>query len=131
MDGVGMNVNEKYFPGGYDPEHPTGNVQYRVEDNLDGTGIYYEYDVDGTILVQEELDDLDIPEPPTVDVNEMFASLSPQELQRVMLLGIAITHPESVWALEYAVVAEDPLVGIEVVRNAALTALEISEVEDG
>ena len=124
-----MNVNEKYFPGGYDPEHPTGNVQYRVEDNLDGTGIYYEYDVDGTILVQEELDDLDIPEPPTVDVNEMFASLSPQELQRVMLLGIAITHPESVYALEYSVVAEDPLVGIQVVRDAALTALNITEEE--
>ncbi len=126
-----MNTNDKYFPGGWDPEHPSENVQYRMVDNLDGTGTYYEYDVDGNVLVQEELTGLEIPDPPHADVVAMMNELSPQELQRVILLGIAVTHPESVWALEYAVVAEDPLVGVEVLRDAALTALEISEAEDG
>jgi len=42
-----MNVNDKYFPGGWNPDHPSENVQYRTVDNEDGTGIYYEYDTDG------------------------------------------------------------------------------------
>ena len=124
---------EKYFPGGYDPEHPSGNVQFRVVDNEDGTGVYYEYDTDGTILVEEDVE-IDTPEPPAPsgdEIVEMLSQLTPEEFQRVLLLGIAVTHPESVWALEYAVVAEDPLVGIQVVRDAAVTALEISEAEDG
>ncbi len=124
-----MNVDEKYFPGGWDPEHPSGNVQYRLENNLDGTGTYYEYDVDGTLLVQEDVTDLEIPDPPVTDITAMLSQLSPEEFQRVLLLGIAITHPESVYALEYSVVAEDPLVGIQVVRDAALTALNITEEE--
>lgn len=122
--------NEKYFIGGYDPNHPNENVQYRLVDNQDGTGTFYEYDEDGNVIFEEERFDLDIPEPPVPSgdaIVEMLAQLTPQEFQRVLLLGIAVTHPESVWALEYAVVAEDPLVGVQVVRDAAATALEISE----
>lgn len=124
-----MRTDEKYFLGGYDPEHPNDNVQYRLIDNGDGTGTYYEYDVDGTLLVQEEVTDLEIPDPSAIDITAMLSQLSPEEFQRVLLLGIAITHPESVYALEYSVVAEDPLVGIQVVRDAALTALNITEEE--
>lgn len=124
-----MRTDEKYFLGGYDPEHPNDNVQYRLIDNGDGTGTYYEYDVDGTLLVQEEVTDLEIPDPPAIDITAMLSQLSPEEFQRVLLLGIAITHPESVYALEYSVVAEDPLVGIQVVRDAALTALNMTEEE--
>lgn len=58
-----MKTTERYFIGGFDPNHPTGNVRYRLEDNEDGTGTYYEYDTDGTILVEQELFDLEIPEP--------------------------------------------------------------------
>jgi hypothetical protein len=126
MDGVGMKLDERYFTGGYDPEHPTGNVQFRLEDNEDGTGTFYEFDEEGTIVFQEARTDLEI-SAPTHDVVELLSQLSPAEFQRVLLLGIAITHPESVWALEYAVEAEDPLAGIQVVRDAAVTALEISE----
>lgn len=123
---------DKYFPGGYSPEHPSGNVQFQVVDNGDGTGVYYEYDTDGTILFQEDVE-IDTPDPPAPSGDEiigMLSQLTSEEFQRVLLLGIAVTHPESVWALEYAVVAEDPLVGIQVVRDAAVTALEISEAGD-
>ena len=124
-----MRVNESYFLGGFDPNHPSGNVQYRLEDNEDGTGTYYEFDEDGTVLVQEDRSDLEIPVSVVEqsDILELLSQLSPEEFQRVLLLGIAITHPESVFALEYAVVAEDPLVGVQVVRDAALTALNITE----
>lgn len=128
-----MNVNEKYFLGGYDPNHPNQNVQFRLVDNLDGTGTFYEYDEEGNVLYEEDRDDLDIPEDTTGPDPEaivgMLAQLSPEDFQRVLLLGIAITNPESVFALEYAVVTEDPLVGIEVVRDAALTALNMTEEE--
>lgn len=122
-----MITNERYFIGGYNPEHPNDNVQYRLIDNGDGTGTYYEYDEDGNVLVEEEQSDLEIPDAPTTDITAMLSQLSPEEFQRVLLLGIAITHPESVFALEYSIVAEDPLVGIQVVRDAALTALNITE----
>lgn len=126
-------INEKYFLGGYDPNHSNDNVQYRLVDNEDGTGVFYEYDEDGNVIFEEERFDLDIPEPPAPsgdEIVEMLSQLTPEEFQRVLLLGIAVTHPESVWALEYAVVTEDPLVGIQVVRDAAVTALEISEAGD-
>ena len=124
-----MKLDERYFTGGYDPEHPTGNVQFRLEDNEDGTGTFYEFDEEGNIVFQEDRTDLEIPAPHH-NVVELLSQLSPEEFQRVLLLGVAITHPESVWALEYAVVAEDPLAGIEVVRDAALTALEISQASE-
>lgn len=121
-----MKLDERYFPGGYNPEHPTGNVQFRLEDNEDGTGTLYEFDEDGELVLEEARTDLEIPAP-THNIVELLSQLSPEEFQRVLMLGVAITHPESVWALEYAVVAEDPLAGIEVVRDAAVTALEMSQ----
>lgn len=81
-----MNINEKYFLGGYNPDHPSQNVQYRVYDNEDGTGTYIEYDTDGSILVEEDVE-LDIPEPvsdPTTEILSILGALSPEEIARVL-----------------------------------------------
>jgi hypothetical protein len=56
-----MKLDERYFTGGYDPEHPTGNVQFRLEDNEDGTGISYEYDIDGLTINEEAVTGLPLP----------------------------------------------------------------------
>lgn len=83
MDGVVMRVNEKYFLGGWNPDHPSENVQYRLYDNEDGTGTYITYDVDGSVLSEEYVDNLDLPdpEPETINVIEMILeSMSPEQL---------------------------------------------------
>lgn len=66
-----MRTIERYFLGGFDPNHPNGNVQFLLEDNEDGTGILYEYDTDGEIIAQTNMA-LPLPDPvtpPTVLVN--------------------------------------------------------------
>jgi len=98
MDGVGMNVNDKYFPGGWNPDHPSENVQYRTVDNEDGTGIYYEYDTDGTVLVQEDLvlplPEVPVEEPQLVDATVVtgFANsvLDAQSLEEIRAAAAAL-----------------------------------------
>lgn len=58
-------MDEVYGPGGYDPDHPTGNVIERVENRGDGTGTRTTFDADGNVVAVEELSDL--PPPPSGD----------------------------------------------------------------
>lgn len=59
-----MRVNEKYFLGGYNPEHPNENVQYRLIDNEDGTGTWFEYNTSGEVITETPMT-LPLPDPVT------------------------------------------------------------------
>lgn len=61
-----MTVHETYYPGGYDPDHPSGNVAVSTVDHLDGTGTRTTYDETGTVLSTETVD-MPIPQPAPVD----------------------------------------------------------------
>lgn len=59
-----MRTIERYFLGGFDPNHPNGNIQFLVEDNEDGMGVLYEYNISGEVIAQTELT-LPLPDPVT------------------------------------------------------------------
>lgn len=57
-----------YGVGGFDPEHPNGNVVERTVDNGDGTGTRTTYHPDGTVDTVEQLTGLPYePRPLPVD----------------------------------------------------------------
>lgn len=57
-----------YGPGGYNPEHPNGNIVEQVIDNGDGTGTRTTYHPDGTVDSVEQLTGLPYePRPLPVD----------------------------------------------------------------
>lgn len=56
-------MNESYFPGGWLPDQPNGNVAERFVDHGDGTGTRTTYDEHGNETSVEELTGLPIPEP--------------------------------------------------------------------
>lgn len=57
-------MNESYFPGGWLPDQPNGNVIMRVVDNGDGTGTRTTYDELGNETSVEQLTGLPIPDLP-------------------------------------------------------------------
>ena len=59
-----MKTIERYFLGGFDPNHPNGNVQYRLEDNEDGTGTLFEYNTSGEAITETPMT-LPLPDPVT------------------------------------------------------------------
>lgn len=66
------------------------------------------------------------PDPPAVDplaaVMELLAQVTPDQLARVLALGVAVTEPESVDRLTTAVETGDLADGVAVVAEAAVTA---------
>lgn len=56
-----------YGLGGYDPEHPNGNIVEQVVDNGDGTGVRTLFDADGNVTSTENLTGLPIPPEPEPD----------------------------------------------------------------
>ena len=58
-------MNESYFPGGWLPDHPNGNVAERFVDNGDGTGTRTTYDEHGNETSVEQVTGLPIPEQAT------------------------------------------------------------------
>lgn len=64
-----------YGLGGYDPEHPNGNMIEQTADNGDGTGVRTTYDADGNVTSVEQLTGLPIPEPPPPALDEVFAAV--------------------------------------------------------
>ena len=58
---------ELFGLGGFDPNHPNGNVVERTVDNGDGTGTRTTYLPDGTVDTVEQLTGLPIPPPPEPD----------------------------------------------------------------
>lgn len=61
-------MSTTYGIGGYDPEHPNGNVIEQTVDNGDGTGTRTTYHPDGTVDTVEQLTGLPYePRPLPVD----------------------------------------------------------------
>ena len=94
----------------------------------DGTGTRTTYRPDGTVDTVEQLTGLPIPEPepPAVDplaaVVALLAQVTPDQLARVLALGVAVTEPESVDRLTTAVETGELADGVAVVAEAASTA---------
>lgn len=57
-------MNESYFPGGWLPDQPNGNVAERFVDNGDGTGTRTTYDEHGNVTATVNLTGLPIPDLP-------------------------------------------------------------------
>jgi hypothetical protein len=64
-----------YGIGGYDPDHPNGNIVEQTVDNLDGTGTHTVYDSDGNVTSVEQLTGLPIPVEPEPTAEERLATL--------------------------------------------------------
>ena len=75
-----MTAYEVYGVGGYDPDHPNGNIVAQTVDNGDGTGTRTTYDADGNVTSVEQLTGLPIPPPPEPDpMADMQAQLAAQQ----------------------------------------------------
>ena len=71
---------ELFGLGGFDPNHPNGNVVERIVDNGDGTGTRTTFHPDGTVDTVEQLTGLPIPPPPEPDpMADMQAQLAAQQ----------------------------------------------------
>lgn len=57
-------MNESYFPGGWLPDQPNGNVAERFVDNGDGTGTRTTYDEHGNVTATVNLTGLPTPDLP-------------------------------------------------------------------
>lgn len=73
-------MSTTYGIGGYDPEHPNGNIVEQVVDNGDGTGTRTVYHPDGTVDTVEQLTGLPIPVEPEPDpVEALQAQVQAQQ----------------------------------------------------
>ena len=69
-----------YGLGGYDADHPNGNVVERTVDHGDGTGTRTTFHPDGTVDTVEQLTGLPIPPPPEPDpLVDLQAQLAAQQ----------------------------------------------------
>ena len=57
-----------YGPGGYDPDHPNGNVTEQTVDNRDGTATRTLYDQTGNVVSTEAVDVPPAPEPDPLEL---------------------------------------------------------------
>ena len=109
-------------------EYFNGVLVAEIIDHGDGTGTRTTYRPDGTVDTVEQLTGLPIPEPepPAVDplaaVVALLAQVTPDQLARVLALGVAVTAPDSVDRLTTAVETGDLTDGMAVVAEAAVTA---------
>lgn len=117
-----MTTNTTYGLGGYDPNLPHDNVVETLVDHGDGTGTHTDFTTDPPTVT--EVAGLPIPEPDLGSVLSVLASIPPEQLQRVLSLGVLLTEPEAVTTLEAAVTDGDPVQGITVVAEAAAAAAE-------
>ena len=113
-----------------------GRLAEQIVDNGDGTGTRTTYRPDGTVDTVEQLTGLPIPEPeppaddPLAAVIALLAQVTPDQLARVLALGVAVTAPDSVDRLTTAVETGDLTDGMAVVAEAAVTA-QVSDVGAG
>lgn len=107
-------------------EYVDGVLVSRLVDNGDGTGTRTFFDETGAETSSEPVTGL--PVEPEVEPDPVTAALAvltthtADELKRAVVLGVEVTTPEAVSALESAVASEDPLSGVSVVRDAAAAA---------
>ena len=109
-------------------EYFNGVLVAEIIDHGDGTGTRTTYRPDGTVDTVEQLTGLPIPEPeppaddPLAAITALLAQVTPDQLARVLALGVAVTEPDSVARLTTAVETGDLADGIAVVAEAAVTA---------
>ena len=101
----------------------------------DGSGLCTFYDSEGNVTGTEQLTGLPIPEPeppaddPLAAIAALLAQVTPDQLARVLALGVAVTEPDSVDRLTTAVETGELADGVAVVAEAASTAHAITEVQ--
>lgn len=81
-----MRIDEKYFIGGWNPDHPSENVETRLYHHDDGTGLLVTYNPDGSVLSEATVQ-VEIPEPepePTQLVEQILGALTPEQLQGIL-----------------------------------------------
>ncbi len=109
-------------------EYFNGVLVAEIIDHGDGTGTRTTYRPDGTVDTVEHLTGLPIPDPeppaddPLAAVMALLAQVTPDQLARVLALGVAVTEPDSVARLTTAVETGDLIDGMAVVAEAASTA---------
>jgi hypothetical protein len=65
------------------------------------------------------------PEPdPLEQALAVLGELTPDELRKVVALGVLFTQPAAVTALQGAVTAADPMAGVEVVTDVVVNAAD-------
>ncbi len=116
-------------------EYFNGVLVAEIIDHGDGTGTRTTYRPDGTTATVEQLTDLPIIEPepaadPLAAITALLAQVTPDQLARVLALGVAVTEPDSVARLTTAVETGDLTDGMAVVAEAAVTA-QVSDVGAG
>ena len=110
-------------------EYFNGVLVAEIIDHGDGTGTRTTYSPDGTVDTVEHLTGLPIPDPePPVDdplaaVTALLAQVTPDQLARVLALGVAVTEPESVDRLTTAVETGDLADGVAVVADGEKVAV--------
>ena len=112
-----------------------GRLAEQIVDNGDGTGTRTTYRPDGTVDTVEQLTGLPIPEPEAADdplaaITALLTQVTPDQLARVLALGVAVTEPDSIARLTTAVETGDLTDGMAVVAEAAVTA-QVSDVGAG
>ena len=108
-------------------EYFNGLLVAEIIDHGDGTGTRTTYRPDGTVDTVEQLTGLPIPEPEPADdplaaITALLAQVTPDQLARVLALGVAVTEPDSVDRLTTAVETGELADGVAVVAEAAVTA---------
>lgn len=117
-----MSSYVKYKIGGYDPNLANDNIAEQLVDNGDGTGVLTDYSTEPPTVTN--VSGLPIPEP-EIDLTSALAVLAtfpPEQLQRVLALGVLLTEETAVSTLETAVAEADPVQGVAVVAEAAASA---------
>jgi hypothetical protein len=90
MDGVDMRVNESYFLGGFNPNHPSGNVESRLVDNEDGTGTEFTYAEDGSLVSEVERLDLPLPAQEEADIVAVLEAQVTELTTAITAIGTAL-----------------------------------------
>lgn len=75
-----MSAQITYGLGGYDPDHPNGNVVEQVIDNGDGTGTRTVYNPDGTVASTEPLTGLPVVPLP---VDQLLTATDPRDTTKI------------------------------------------------
>lgn len=86
-----------YGLGGFDPDHPNGNIVEQVEDNGDGTHTRTVFDEKGNVVGKPETYPVDAPPPAPLTAEEKVAELAALLVEK----GVA-TEAEVVAKLERA-----------------------------
>jgi hypothetical protein len=126
-----MGTTVSYGIGGYQPDHPNGNIVEKVEDNLDGTATVTTWNKNGEVIGSEKFEYKT--EDAEVTPLERFASLEPAQGIAVLTLALGlVSRAGEIWDGTFTMAndapGKDALIPIaEVVLEAGLALLVDSE----